>query len=74
MKADDTIVILPADKVNKTVVMNRRDNYDEKIETMLVDGTYKRLEKDPTAQLESKIDATLKQVEKRGEIYRERRG
>ena len=34
LRTDDTIVILPADKGNATVVMNRRD-YDGKIETML---------------------------------------
>ena len=52
--------------------MNRRD-YDGKIETMLEDGTYKRLVKDPTAKIERKIDTTLKQVEKKGEIPRQKR-
>ena len=72
LRTDDTIVILPADKGNATVVMNRRD-YDGKIETMLEDGTYKRLVKDPTAKIERKIDTTLKQVEKKGEIPRQKR-
>ena len=65
-------MILPADKGNKTVVMNRKD-YDAKIENMLADGTYKKLAKDPTARIERKIDTMLKQVEKTGEIPKQKR-
>ena len=72
LQADETIVVLPADKGSATVVMNRTE-YNEKIETQLSDGTYKKLLKDPTAQIKRKIDTILKQVEKRGELPREKR-
>ena len=67
LRMDDTIVTLPADKGNATVVMNRKD-YVKKIDTMLADG---RLAKDPTARIKRKIDTMLKQVEKRGEMPKE---
>ena len=43
------------------------------IEMMLADGMYKKLAKDPTAKIERKIGTMLKQVEKKGEIPREKR-
>ena len=55
-------MILPADKGNATVVMNR-DEYEEKLETMLVDGTYRRLKKDPTGKIERRIGTALKENE-----------
>ena len=42
LRKDDSIVILPADKSN-TIVMDRSD-YDEKIESMLMDSNYRKTE------------------------------
>lgn len=53
------------------VVMDRAE-YEEKIETMLVDGTYRKLRTDPKTKVERKIDAALKQAEGRGDIQREK--
>ena len=52
LQKDETIVILPADKGNATVVMDRME-YVEKLETMLTYDTYRKLKKDPTARVES---------------------
>ncbi|XP_020295119.1 uncharacterized protein LOC109860447 [Pseudomyrmex gracilis] len=46
----DRDIILPADKGNTTVIMNKTD-YDTKIQTLLTDSTYEKLKKDPTALL-----------------------
>ncbi|XP_049276142.1 uncharacterized protein LOC125760304 [Rhipicephalus sanguineus] len=51
LREDPTIVILPADKGNATVVLDRRD-YDRKDQDHLVSGTYSKLKKDPTAQVQ----------------------
>ena len=58
-------MILPADKGNTTVVMDK-DEYVAKIETLLEDGTYRKLKKDPTSSVESKICQALKECEKKG--------
>ena len=67
LRKDQSIVILPADKGNVTVVMNREE-YTDKIKTMLSDGTYKRLKEDPTATVERKINRALAKCEKDGYI------
>ena len=67
LKHDDSIVILPADKGNATVVLDKKE-YTEKMHDLLQDDSYKLLKKDPTSKLERKIDTTLKQLEKNGEI------
>jgi len=59
LRTNESIVILPADKGNATVGMDRAE-YEGKIETMLADGTYKKLRTDPTTKVERKIDAALK--------------
>ena len=51
LKRDNTIVVLPADKGNATVVMNR-DEYEGKLESMLTDEMYRRLKKDPAVKIE----------------------
>ena len=58
---------IPADKGNSTVMMNRTE-YNEKINNLLDDGTYRPLKKDPTLKLERTINEQLKALEKNGEI------
>ena len=63
LRKDDSIVILPADKGNSTVVTNRIE-YNDKVNDTLKDGTYRLLKKDPTAKLERTIER-LKALEKK---------
>ena len=63
----DDEVILPADKGNATVVMNKED-YDTKIRGMLETSTYRQLQRDPTATQENRLSNKLKVLEKCGEI------
>ena len=72
VRKDETIVILPADKGNATVVMDRTE-YVNKLETMLADDTYRKLKKDPTTRVESKITQALKNAKQRGYMSREQR-
>ena len=65
LRRDTDIVILPADKRNTTVVMDRTD-YTMKMNTMLKDATYKKLKKDPTSRIESKITRSLRALEDKG--------
>ena len=60
LKKDDTIVILPADKGRRTVVMNKAD-YIEKANTLLNDtNTYTKLDSDPTKTTTTRINNQLK--------------
>ncbi|XP_049272480.1 uncharacterized protein LOC125758853 [Rhipicephalus sanguineus] len=54
-------VVLPADKGNATVVLDRRD-YDRKVQDHLVSGTYSKLKKDPTAQVQRDLNKLLGDV------------
>ena len=67
LRKDEDIVILPADKGNATVVMDKVE-YVKKMDLMLRDGAYKTLPRDPTSKVEAKIVKTLKQLEARGYI------
>ena len=60
-------MILPVDKGNATVVMNK-DECEGKLKTMLADGTYKRLKRDPTAKTERQIGAALRETEDGGPV------
>ena len=61
-------VILPADKWNATVVMERRD-YDRKVRELLEDtSTYRKVPKDPTPTQESKISRKLRSLHNGKEI------
>ncbi|XP_077486703.1 uncharacterized protein LOC144098003 [Amblyomma americanum] len=56
------IVILPADKGNATVMLNRPD-YDKKMLDLLQDrSTYVALKKDPTSKLERELQKLLVDV------------
>ena len=73
LRKDDSIVILPADKGNATVVLDRT-KYEKKMNKLLEDETYKTLSKDPTSKVESRISKALKQLESKGYILdKERR-
>ena len=57
----EDVVILPADKGNVTVVMDKQD-YQEKIEKMLCDrSTYKPIVKDPSSRAERKVRESIKE-------------
>lgn len=51
---DDGITILPADKGNVTVVMDKTE-YNRKMLDLLTDPTYKKLKRDPATNVEKKI-------------------
>ena len=66
LSSDEKILVLPADKGKATVVMDKAD-YDDKIQLMLSDqGTYKPLDKDPTASLEQRMNSRLLDLRKAG--------
>ena len=73
LRKDDSIVILPADKGNATVVIDKTE-YVGKMTQMLKDGTYRKLTRDPTSKVETKITKALKQLEARGFISDKERG
>ena len=54
LRGDGSIVIVLADKGNSTVVMDRSE-YDQKLNIMLSDNTYRKLKKDPTAKTERQV-------------------
>ena len=65
LRADKQIIILPADKGNITVVLNR-DDYNEKIDALLQDhSTYKKIPKDPTTKIEARITRAIKDVKQK---------
>ena len=60
LKQNDKIIILPADKGNTTVVMDKYD-YCNKIKAMLSDqNVYKKLKRNPTSSIEKKTSSLLK--------------
>ncbi|KER32436.1 hypothetical protein T265_01491 [Opisthorchis viverrini] len=62
LKADETIVILPADKGRMTVILEKAE-YIDKANALLNDTTtYRRLQNDQTAKLTNKINITLKKL------------
>ena len=52
-------MILPADKGNATVAMNRKD-YEDRIRAMMENGTWG----DPTAKVEREIGTALNEAER----------
>lgn len=50
LRRDESIVIVPVDKGNSTVVMDRSEYY-ENLEVILSDNTDRKLKKDPTAKI-----------------------
>ena len=67
LKKDDSIIIVPADKGNFAVVMDKQEYYN-KIKYLMKEDNYRQIRKDPTLKLERTTHATLTQYEKKGEI------
>ena len=64
LRTDDSIVIVPADKGRKTVIIDK-DKYKEKVENHLSDAnTYKYLELNEQIRMETDDDKKLKIMEK----------
>ena len=60
--------ILPTDKGNATVVLDRR-MYDLKMKEIIDDqNTYRKLLRDPTTRIEKKISGVIRDVHRRGGI------
>ena len=59
LRKDSSIIILPADKGNATVVMNTVD-YEDKVMQLISTDNYIALKKDPTASIERKVYQTLR--------------
>lgn len=68
LRKDKDRLIIPADKGNCTVVMDRKD-YDKKVQQMLNDHkTYKILDKDPTQRTERKLNEKLVKLKREDKI------
>ena len=67
LREDDSIVILPADKGNATVVLNKED-YEKKVENILDGRDYEVVKTNPTPKLEKKLNDTLRELWVAGEI------
>ncbi|OXA46730.1 putative nicotine oxidoreductase [Folsomia candida] len=63
LKHDPSIIIVPADKGNATVIMDK-DDYNSKVIELLSDPTYQVLNYDPTHRLEQKIKTLCKNLQK----------
>lgn len=61
LRNDQSITIVPADKGNLTVVMTKTE-YDNKIDTLLLDPSYSILDNDPTSSLETEINNLSKNL------------
>lgn len=72
LKSKENIVILKADKGNKTVVMDKRE-YTDKLNCALSDSCFVKVKKDPTDTEGRKLTKLLTEVERRGEITRAKR-
>ena len=58
LQDDDSIIILPADKGNATVVMDRLE-YSNKLADLIGNGGYSKVKKDPTLKTERKLSQIL---------------
>lgn len=72
LRKDESIIILPADKGNTTVVMDKTD-YREKMLSLLSDPAYKKLKRDPTTKVEKRVAEAIKRVGSNGIPKRLRR-
>ena len=58
LKDDESIMVLPADKGHASVVMDT-DTYHTKMSTLMENGPYQLLNKDPTDRLTRKLSEKL---------------
>ena len=64
----DTVLFLKADKGNSTIIMDK-EQYNEKIETMLSDSvTYVKLKSDPTRKTELELNKFISSLHKKKKI------
>ena len=68
---DQSIVILPSDKGRATVILDAED-YKDKMQQLLKDGSYQKLKRDPT-KIERRINDDLRTFERQGEITEQHR-
>ncbi len=67
LKSDPDLIILPADKGNAIVILDREEY--KKVESMLDDHlTYEKIKKDPAPSLERKMNAKLLTLNRKGSI------
>ena len=65
LKEDESIMVLPADKGRASVVMDT-DTYRTKMSTLIENGPYKLLNKDPTDRLTRKLSEKLLTLKRSG--------
>ena len=70
LRRDKTIIILPVDKGNSTVVMDRED-YDNRIDLVLSEGAYAKIPRDPTKNVEKMIRDNLQKLLRNKEMTRD---
>ncbi|KAL9965123.1 hypothetical protein ACROYT_G028877 [Oculina patagonica] len=67
LKEDDSIMILPADKGRASVVLDT-DTYRTKMSTLIENGPYQLLNKDPTDRLTRKLTEKLLTLKRSGDL------
>ena len=68
LRNDDGIVILPADKGNATVILDK-DEYSKKMKSLFDDRTtYRPVSRDPTTRIEKKIAESVRNLHRLGHI------
>ena len=65
LKEDKSIIVLPADKRRASLVMDT-DTYRAKISTLIENGPYQLLNKDPTDRLTRKLSEKLLTLKRSG--------
>ena len=72
LRRDKDIIIRPGDKGNATVAMNRSD-CTVKMESQLEDPAYKKLKRNPTTRVETRISSALKELGQKGYLSNKQR-
>ena len=67
LKVDSDTIILPADKGNATVLLDKEE-YDRKVRELLDDTSYQSIKKNPTLKIERKVTEVLRSLEKNGKL------
>ena len=62
LSKDESIIILPANKGNITVILDRSE-YQKKMLDMLNEPTYRKLKRNPTTRIEKRVMDAIKRVE-----------
>ena len=67
LSRDNSVVILPVDKGNATVLLGR-PVYKEKLKNTVDESTYKKLCRDPTTRVERSVADAAKELHRKGQI------